>query len=76
MNVHQLHFMLEVCHTVRCVGGLRDTSLDATFAFLQYLQGIDGQYVDGVSLTHGRSGSHEHIWTFAAGLAESEEQIP
>jgi hypothetical protein len=25
---------------------------------------IDGNYVDGVSLTHGRP--HQHIWTFAA----------
>ena len=31
-------------------------------------QGIDGQYVDGLSLTHGASGSRQHIWTFASGL--------
>ena len=29
---------------------------------------IDGQYVDGLSLTHGASGSRQHIWTFASGL--------
>ena len=33
-------------------------------------QGIDGYYVDGVSLTHGDAGSRQHIWTFAAGLTE------
>ena len=30
--------------------------------------GIDGYYVDGLSLTHGASGSRQHIWTFASGL--------
>ena len=57
-------------------GRIKGYQFGATFAFLQYLQGIDGQYVDGVSLTHGRSGSHEHIWTFAAGLAESDNRYP
>ena len=41
------------------------------YAFLGYhvrSQGIDGQYVDGLSLTHGASGSRQHIWTFASGL--------
>ena len=40
------------------------------FAFLGYhgrRQGIDGQYVDGLSLTHGAPGSRQHIWTFASG---------
>ena len=27
---------------------------------------LDSYYVDGVTLTHGASGSREHIWTFAA----------
>ena len=30
--------------------------------------GIDGQYVGGLSLTHGTPGSRQHIWTFASGL--------
>ena len=33
---------------------------------------IDDQYVSGVSLTHGSFGNREHIWTFAAGLTESD----
>ena len=40
-------------------------------AFLGYhwrRQGINGQYVDGLSLTHGASSSRQHIWTFASGL--------
>ncbi len=32
-------------------------------------------YVDGVSLTHGTAGSRQHIWTFAAGLSELEQQV-
>ena len=29
---------------------------------------LDSNYVDGLSLTHGASGSRQHIWTFASGL--------
>ena len=54
-------------------GRIKGYQFGATLAFWQYLQGIEGQYVDGVSLTHGRNGSREHIWTFAAGLAESDQ---
>ena len=32
---------------------------------------IDDYYVDGVTLTHGATGSREHIWTFATGRIES-----
>ena len=41
-----------------------------TFGFYGYSvsrYGIDGSYVDGLSLTHGTSGSRQHIWTFAGG---------
>ena len=41
------------------------------YAFYGYnsrSQGINGQYVDGLSLTHGAPGSRQHIWTFASGL--------
>ena len=40
-------------------------------AFREYhfrRQGIEGPYVDGLSLTHGAPGSRQHIWTFASGL--------
>ena len=53
-------------------GRIKGYQYGETDAFLQsFIRGIDDQYVSGVSLTHGRSGSREHIWTFAAGLAES-----
>jgi len=32
---------------------------------------IDGNYVDGVSVTHGAPGGRQHIWTFAAGISET-----
>ena len=32
---------------------------------------IDGNYVDGVSLTHGSPGARQHIWSFACGVFES-----
>ena len=42
------------------------------FSYHYASQGIDSHYVDGLSLTHGASGSRQHIWTFASGLfAES-----
>ena len=43
----------------------------------EYGHGIDGSYVDGLSLTHGASGSRQHIWKFASGwLINSGYQCP
>ena len=36
---------------------------------------IDGNYVDGISITHGVSPSTEHIWTFAIGIAVTNTSI-
>ena len=41
-----------------------------TNAFLHRPNTIDSSYVDGVSLTHGRTSKH-HIWTFASALDET-----
>ena len=40
----------------------------AFFGYRQEGRGIEGQYLSGLSLTHGASGSRQHIWTFASGL--------
>ena len=32
-------------------------------------QGIDGSYVDGLSITHGAPQSRQHIWSFASGYS-------
>ena len=36
---------------------------------------LDGQYVDGVSITHGRS-PRKHIWTFAAAYSDTPDGDP
>ena len=57
----------------RVCGRIRGYQFGGTIVFWGYddqNQGIDGYYVDGVSLTHGGAGSRQHIWTFAAGLTE------
>ena len=55
----------------------------AFHTYVVYRLGIDDQYVDGLSLTHGAPGSRQHIWTFASGLftgshssSFSENQCP
>ena len=37
--------------------------------------GLEGVYIEGVSLTHGAAGSRQHIWTFADALAETGDDI-
>ena len=53
-------------------GRIKGYQFGITLAFSRYSVDVDGQYVHGVSVTHGRNGSREHIWTFAAGLTESD----
>ena len=39
-------------------------------AFIRFISGqdtIEGNYLDGVSVTYGASGSRKHIWSFGAG---------
>ena len=33
---------------------------------------LDGPYIDGISLTHGATGSRQHIWSFASSLFETD----
>lgn len=40
-------------------------------AFNTDISGIENNYVDGLSLTHGAAGSRMHIWTFAASNVET-----
>ena len=59
-------------------GRIKGYQFGATVAFYYFnaSQSIDGRYVAGVSLTHGTVGNREHIWTFIAGLTESENDQP
>ena len=34
--------------------------------------GLEGPYIDGVSLTHGAAGSRQHIWSFPAAIYETD----
>ena len=40
---------------------------DAFHRFIANQNTIEGNYLDGVSVTHGASGSRTHIWSFGAG---------
>ena len=69
--VHLLHSVWVALSTAECVAGHWLTGLVRTLFFLGYYvysHGINDQYVDGLSLTHGAPGSRQHIWTFASGL--------
>ena len=60
--VHPLHSVWVALSTAECVAGHWPTGLDH-----RRRQGVDGYYVEGLSLTHGAPGSRQHIWTFASG---------
>ena len=66
IQVHSKEYT-KVCGRVRAYGvGLSN-------GFIGYHdedQGIDGAYVNGVSLTHGDLSDPTHIWSFAIGLAQ------
>ena len=36
--------------------------------------GIEGSYLDGISLTHGQPGSREHVWSFANAYTDTSMQ--
>ena len=59
-------------------GRIRGYQFGGTSAFYAYNsdRGIDSNYVNGISLTHGGAGRRQHIWTFAAGLTEVASSFP
>ena len=60
----------------RVCGRIRGYQFGDTGAFFSHDQDIDNYYTDGIILTHGDAGSCQHIWTFAAGLAEVTTHWP
>ena len=54
----------------RVCGRIRGYQFGLARAFNYSSQDIDSHYVVGVSLTHGGTGSRQHIWTFVVGLTE------
>ena len=75
--VHLLHSVWVVLNAAECVvGHSLAYRFGRTFSFSGYSHsrfGIDAQYVDGLSLTHGAPGSRQHIWTFASGFFTGNE---
>ena len=73
MDVCRLHFRCMEFNTLKCVGELSAIKLKhhavAFHSFSQEQRGIDSYYVDGISLTHGRS-PRQHIWSFACAVGE------
>ena len=51
------------------ISGYQQSSTDAFYRFISSQTTIDSNYVDGISLTNGRS-PRRHIWTFAAAQHE------
>ena len=49
-------------------GQLRGYKVGTPNAFLNQIEGIDGPYVDGVSVTYG-STPRKHIWTYTSGYS-------
>lgn len=50
----------------RLIGNSTSTP-DAFYRFLRDQITIEGNYLDGVSITHGAAGSRNHIWTYGVG---------
>ena len=53
------------------INAFQETSTEAFFSTIDGRNpGLEGNYIDGVSLTHGAAGSRQHIWSFASTVYE------
>ena len=52
--------------------GYQKGSTDAFEPSILRNPGLEGPYLDGVSLTHGAAGSRQHIWSFPSALYETD----
>ena len=54
------------------INAFQKATNDAFYASIEGRNpGLEGDYIDGISLTHGAAGSRQHIWTFANALYEA-----
>ena len=53
--------------------GYQYGNMHGFYPYHAYRYTIDSYYVDGISVTHGRS-PRKHIWTFAAGYSEVDDR--
>ena len=52
--------------------GYQQGSTDAFEPSIIASPGLEGAYIDGISLTHGGAGSRQHIWSFVSALYETD----
>ena len=55
-------------HVCGRIIGYQQGSTDAFQSSISASPGLEGPYVDGLSLTHGTAGSRQHIWSFVSAL--------
>ena len=61
----EVHFQYnKVCGRAIGIGGV---SPDSFYGYISDQNTIEGNYLDGLSVTHGAPGSRTHIWTFGVG---------
>ena len=66
---------IKITYTKAC-GSIIGVGIRTLDGFKRYIstqttiEGIEGNYLDGVSITHGASGSRTHIWTLGASNGE------
>ena len=60
-----------VCGKIRAIQESHPTGFRP---YMQQKVTLEGNYVDGVSLTHGPVGSRKHIWTFATSYSDNSMQ--
>ena len=54
------------------INALQRGSPDAFMSTILHNPGLEGVYIDGISLMHGPAGSRQHIWSFAGALYETD----
>ena len=59
---------ISTLHTARCAAESLEKVQHHLMHFLSGQNTIEGNYLDGVSVTHEASGSRTHIWSFGAAL--------
>ena len=58
----------QVCGQAR---GYHYGTPDAFYTYIHDDQTINGDYVDGLSITYGSTSARKHIWTYAAGALQT-----
>ena len=63
-------FSTNITYSKVC-GQVRGYQVNMVASFTYLSSGIEGAYVNGISITHG-SNPRKHIWTYAGGLTEKQ----